>query len=144
VVERALELCRYQILKAGVSAESDLRPDVPSVLGVSNQLEMAIINLVVNALHAMGRGGHLRIATRSVDGAAQISVEDDGCGIPAAIQPRVFQPFVTTRPEGQGTGLGLSTVQRIVERHGGRVRFTTEEGEGTTFTITLPGVPPAV
>jgi signal transduction histidine kinase len=88
----------------------------------------------------MARGGRLRIATRSIDGAVEISVEDTGCGIPAAIQPRVFQPFVTTRPEGQGTGLGLSTVLRIVERHGGRIGFTTEEGKGTTFTISLPAM----
>ena len=140
VVNRALELCRYQILKAGVAAESDLLPDPPSVLGVANQLEMAIINLIVNALHAMSRGGRLRIATTVKDAVVEISVQDNGCGIPPGVQARMFQPFVTTRPEGQGTGLGLSTVLRIVERHGGRIAFTTAEGKGTTFTISLPAI----
>jgi signal transduction histidine kinase len=138
VVQRSLELCRYQILKAGVAAETELPPDLPMVTGISNQLEMAIINLVVNALHAMPRGGRLEVAARVVEGDVEISVTDNGCGIPEAIRSKIFQPFVTTRPEGQGTGLGLSTVLRIVERHDGRIDFTSEEGRGTTFRIRLP------
>jgi signal transduction histidine kinase len=143
VVERSLELCRYQILKAGVAVENALAPDIPHVLGVSNQLEMALINLIVNALYAMNRGGRLQVTTRRLDGGVEIAVADNGCGIPEAIRGKLFQPFVTTRPEGQGTGLGLSTVLRIVERHQGRIDFTSEEGSGTTFRITLPASPPA-
>ena len=142
IVEHALELCRYQILKAGVAVETELEPDAPRVLGVANQLEMALINLTVNALYAMGRGGRLQIRTRSAGSNVEISVTDNGCGIPQAIRSKIFQPFVTTRPEGQGTGLGLSTVLRIVERHGGRIDFTTEEGKGTTFRVTLPAMAP--
>jgi signal transduction histidine kinase len=140
VVERSLELCRYQILKAGVAFETQMPPDLPLVMGIANQLEMALINLIVNALYAMGRGGRLEVRAARVDSQVEVSVTDNGCGIPMSIRDRIFQPFVTTRPEGQGTGLGLSTVLRIVERHEGRIDFTTEEGKGTTFKIRLPAL----
>ena len=63
---------------------------------------------------------------------------DTGPGIPEAIQATIFEPFITTKPEGQGTGLGLSTVLMVVERHNGRINFTTKAGAGTTFRIHLP------
>jgi signal transduction histidine kinase len=140
VVERSLELCRYQILKAGVAFETEMPPDLPLVMGIANQLEMALINLIVNALYAMGRGGRLEVRAERAGTEVEISVKDNGCGIPISIRDRIFQPFVTTRPEGQGTGLGLSTVLRIVERHEGRIDFATEEGKGTTFKIRLPAL----
>jgi signal transduction histidine kinase len=138
IVERTLELCRYQILKAGVRVEKELDPALPNIPGVAAQLEMALINLVVNALHAMAAGGRLRITTAKTNAGVQICVADTGCGIPPEIRESVFQPFVTTRPEGQGTGLGLSTVARVVDQHSGKVDFTTEVGRGTTFRVTLP------
>jgi signal transduction histidine kinase len=137
VVERSLELCHYQILKAGVKLEKSLAPERPRVLGVPNQLEMALINLVVNAVQAMAEGGRLRVASRLDGGAVEVSVADTGPGIPAEIQDSIFEPFVSTKPEGRGTGLGLSTTLMVVERHHGRIDFTTGPG-GTTFRITLP------
>jgi signal transduction histidine kinase len=138
VIERSLELCHYQILKAGVQLEKELGRDLPTVNGVSNQLEMALINLVVNAVQAMGKGGRLTISSRTVDGGVEVAVADTGPGIPEAIQATIFEPFFTTKPEGQGTGLGLSTVLMVVERHNGRIDFTTKAGAGTTFRIHLP------
>ncbi|HET8644682.1 MAG TPA: ATP-binding protein, partial [Vicinamibacteria bacterium] len=138
VVERSLELCRYQILKAGVHLRKALATDGPRVAGVANQLEMALINLVVNAIHAMeGEGGQLRVSTALKGGDVEIAVADTGPGIPEPIQGRLFEPFVTTKPEGRGTGLGLSTVLMVVQRHQGRIDFSTS-GSGTTFRITLP------
>ena len=119
-----------------------LATGLPRVLGVSNQLEMALINLVVNALHAMAEvGGTLTVGTRSRGGEVEISVSDEGTGIPERIRETVFEPFVTTKAEGQGTGLGLSSVLMVVERHRGRVEFHTDEGRGTTFRVTLPALP---
>jgi signal transduction histidine kinase len=142
VVERSLELCQYQIASGRVSLVKDLDPDLPRVLGVSNQLEMALINLVVNAVHAMGeKGGALRVGTRRQGDEVEISVSDEGPGIPERIRGNLFEPFVTTKPEGKGTGLGLSTVLMVVERHNGRVDLDTEEGRGTTFRVTLPVAP---
>jgi signal transduction histidine kinase len=138
VVERSLELCHYQILKSGVELQKRLDPGLPQILGVSNQLEMALINLVVNAIHAMGQGGRLTVSSAVRDGIVEIAVSDTGPGIPEAIQPTMFEPFVTTKPEGKGTGLGLSTVLMVVERHNGTIDFTTRAGEGTTFRIHLP------
>jgi signal transduction histidine kinase len=138
VIERSLELCHYQILKSGVQLEKQLATGLPNVSGVSNQLEMALINLVVNAIQAMGRGGRLKITSAADDSGVQVAVADTGPGIPESIQPTIFEPFFTTKPEGQGTGLGLSTVLMIVERHNGRIAFTTKAGAGTTFRIHLP------
>jgi len=139
VVDRALELCRYQILKTGVSLERDFSPGVPSVMGVPSQLEMAVINLVVNALHAMGgNDGRLIVRTRRAQDDAEILVEDNGAGIAESIRHSLFEPFVSTKPEGMGTGLGLSTVLMVVERHRGRIDFSSEPGRGTSFRIHLP------
>ena len=141
VIERSLELCHYQILKGGVDLHKSLDPGIPQVRGVSNQLEMALINLVVNAIHAMGQGGRMTVSSAARDGIVEISVTDTGEGIPEAIQPTIFEPFVSTKPEGKGTGLGLSTVLMVVERHNGRIDFTTRQGDGTTFRIQLPAIP---
>jgi signal transduction histidine kinase len=143
LIERSLELCRYQILKGGVVLQKRLDPNLPRVMGVQNQLEMALINLTVNALHAMeGTGGHLTVSSAAKGGSVEIAVSDQGAGIPAHIQPTIFEPFVTTKPEGKGTGLGLSTVLMVVERHQGKVDFTSAPGTGTTFRITLPVAAP--
>lgn len=142
VVERSLELSQYQIASGRVSLARALEPDLPRVLGVSNQLEMALINLVVNAVHAMGeKGGTLSVATRRRGDDVEISVKDEGPGIPERIRSSLFEPFVTTKPEGKGTGLGLSTVLMVIERHNGHIDFDTEEGRGTTFRVTLPPAP---
>jgi signal transduction histidine kinase len=141
VVERSLELCHYQILKGGVHLRKELSASLPRVQGVANQLETALINLVVNAVHAMEGGGTLQIATASRNGHVEIAVADTGQGIPAEIQATIFEPFFTTKPEGKGTGLGLSTVLMIVERHKGRIEFTSAPGAGTTFRISLPVFP---
>jgi signal transduction histidine kinase len=138
VIERSLELCHYQILKGGVQLEKRLAPGLPNVLGVSNQLEMALINLIVNATHAMSdKGGRLTVTSSLKGQEVEIGVADTGSGIPEHIQHKIFEPFVTTKPEGQGTGLGLSTVLMVVERHKGRISFTTAPGAGTTFRILL-------
>ncbi len=143
IVERSLELCHYQVMKGGVRLEKQLSPDQPRVLGVSNQLEMALINLVVNAIHAMEPGGNLTVATAVRGEQVEISVSDTGCGIPEHVQPSIFEPFFSTKPEGRGTGLGLSTVLMVVERHNGKIDFTSKVGQGTTFRITLPAAPRA-
>jgi signal transduction histidine kinase len=138
VVERSLELCHYQILKGGVQLRKALAEALPRVKGVPNQLEMALINLVINAVHAMEGGGTLQVATAARNGEVEITVADSGQGIAPEIQPTIFEPFFTTKAEGKGTGLGLSTVLMIVERHKGRIDFTSAPGAGTTFRITIP------
>jgi signal transduction histidine kinase len=139
VVERSLELCQYQIKSGRVQLVRELAPDLPPVLGVSNQLEMALINLVINAVHAMAEKGATLTVTSSRRGnEVEITVSDEGAGVAESIRGRLFEPFVTTKPEGTGTGLGLSTVLMVLERHQGHIDFTTETGLGTTFVVRLP------
>ncbi len=139
VIERSLELCQYQIASGRVQLVKSLAPDLPRVLGVSNQLEMALINLVINAVHAMAeRGGVLTVSSARRGNEVEITISDEGPGVPEKIRSRIYEPFVTTKPEGKGTGLGLSTVLMVLERHHGHIHFTTEEGRGTAFVVRLP------
>lgn len=138
LIDRALDLCYYQIRQAGVTLQKRLGEDVPEVLGIANQLEMALTNLILNAVQAMSRGGTLTISSGIEGEQVLISVADTGTGIPDKIRDSLFEPFVTTKPAGKGTGLGLSTVLMIVESHKGHIDFTSEAGVGTTFRILLP------
>jgi signal transduction histidine kinase len=144
LVDRSLEMCRYPILKGGIRVDKTLAGDLPPVRVVPTEIETALINLIMNAVQVMPRGGTLGVVTETVEsGAIQVSLTDTGPGIPEELRATVFEPFVTTKPEGQGTGLGLSTTLLILERHKGRIAFTTETGRGTTFRVTLPAASPA-
>jgi signal transduction histidine kinase len=96
------------------------------------------MNLILNAVQAMKRGGLLTIRTSVAEGVCRVEVSDTGSGIPASVLPRVFDPFFTTKGEGEGTGLGLSVNLGIMERHGGKILVDSEVGKGTTFTLCLP------
>jgi signal transduction histidine kinase len=134
-----------------------LAEDLPLALADRNQLEVALLNLVINARDAMPNGGGVITietsrATLSADelaGAAEaeagpfvrLSVRDTGTGIPRAALARIFEPFFTTKPAGTGTGLGLSMVYGFVRQSNGHVRVDSREGEGTTFDLFLPLAP---
>ena len=130
------------------TTETDLEPTLPPVPCYLGEFNQAILNLVVNASHAIeealggrstGKLGLIRIATRHLGREVRISVSDSGCGIPEAIRERIFEPFYTTKPVGKGTGQGLAIVHAVVvEKHGGRVTLETEPGRGTTFHLFLP------
>jgi signal transduction histidine kinase len=103
---------------------------------------MALINLVINAVHAMAEaGGVLTVGSSREGNEVEITISDEGPGVPEKIRSQMFEPFVTTKPEGKGTGLGLSTVLMVLERHHGRIHYTTEEGRGTAFVVRLPAAP---
>jgi signal transduction histidine kinase len=92
----------------------------------------------VNAAHAIKDKGDITIRTRRQDGHVEVSIQDTGCGIPAANISKVFDPFFTTKEVGKGTGLGLNVAYNIVKKHRGTIDVTSKVGEGTTFTILLP------
>jgi len=130
-----------QTLGAEITVRTDLAPDLPHALADANQLELAILNLSINARDAMAGGGTLTISTRRdpVDKArVVICVADTGTGMPPEVVARAFDPFFTTKPAGKGTGLGLSQVYGIVQQIGGDVVIDTAIGEGTRINIALP------
>lgn len=115
--------------------------DLPTVLGRPDELNQVWTNLIHNALQAMHQQGTLDIRMSPEACGVLVSVGDSGPGIPAAIRERIFEPFFTTKPAGEGSGLGLDIVRKIIERHAGRIDFETEEGVGTTFRVWLPLAP---
>ena len=125
---------------------TELQPDLPLVPGYPGEINQALLNLIVNAAHAIedshkpeGQRGRIVIKTSLVNGDVQVSVADDGCGIPERIRHRIFDPFFTTKPPGKGTGQGLSLVHAcVVKRHHGRIWVDSEPGQGTKFTLALP------
>ena len=140
VVADALAIVDHQLGINSVKVEMDVEPGLPGCRGNANQLQQVLMNLMINAQQAMGgRGGTVRLSARRLEeGALELRVSDNGPGIPKEIRAKIFDPFFTTKPAGQGTGLGLSVTYGIVKDHGGEIRLESEEGEGTTFIITLP------
>ncbi len=108
------------------------------LLGDPGLLEQVLINLVVNARDALPQGGRIWIGTAREGDTIVLRVRDEGCGMDAATRARIFEPFFTTKPAGQGTGLGLSTVMRIVRELSGGIEVESEPGRGTTFRIRFP------
>ncbi len=128
-----------------VLLETDLSPDVPRLYGNVGKLQQVIVNLVLNAKDALqDRGsGRVRIMTRAIASGVQISVEDDGIGMPPDVMRKIYDPFFTTKgnpKEGQrkGTGLGLSVTYGIVQEHAGTIEVDSTVGEGTAFRLFFP------
>ncbi|RJP81639.1 MAG: response regulator [Candidatus Zixiibacteriota bacterium] len=118
--------------------------DLPLVRCYPQQLNQVLMNLLVNASHAIADKGKIYVRSRARDDEVVIEIEDTGCGIPAENLAKIFEPFFTTKEVGKGTGLGLSLSYRIVERHGGRIEVDSRVDVGTTFRVILPADgPPA-
>jgi PAS domain S-box-containing protein len=111
---------------------------LPPLLCYADELNQVWTNLIHNALQAMGNKGVLRISIRQEGEQAVVAISDSGCGIPEAILGRIFDPFFTTKPVGEGSGLGLDIVKKIVDKHGGRIEVQSEVGAGATFSVYLP------
>jgi signal transduction histidine kinase len=114
-------------------------PDSPvSIMANRDQMEMALLNLALNARDAMGGSGRLEIAAQRLGDVVEITVTDNGPGIPPAIRDRLFESFVTTKPVGEGTGLGLAQVAGAVAQAGGTVRVDSPPHGGASFVVSLP------
>jgi signal transduction histidine kinase len=137
-VDDALDLLRHRL--RNVRVEKHIDPTL-RIRGFPGQIDQVFMNLITNAAQAIGereRGGTIRVAATERAGEVEITVADDGPGIPADLIPRIFDPFFTTKDVGEGSGLGLSIVHGIVDRHGGRIEVQSRVGEGTTFRLLLP------
>ena len=140
VVDQTLQLLEHRLKSYDVDVQVNRKQPLPEIEADPEQLKEVFANLIENACEAMEPGGLIVIAEEKAPPPSKrmvrIQITDNGPGIPDSIQKKLFEPFFTTKEEG--TGLGLSIAARIVQEHRGRLDVTSKEGEGTTFTITLP------
>ena len=120
----------------------ELDDHLPRIGGDQSQLQQVVLNLLTNAVDAIGRDGEIRVVSEKVQDHLAIRVIDNGPGIPESLQKKVFDPFFTTKETGRGTGLGLWVSYDIVEKMGGKLLLKSTVGKGTEFTVELPMVPP--
>jgi PAS domain S-box-containing protein len=139
-VVRENQTMLHQLLGEDVALQIELAPGGAHVLADEGLIEQILINLLINARDAMPKGGEIRVATRepSGDGRVVLEVRDNGCGMTPQVRARIFEPFFSTKGPERGTGLGLSTVQRIVGQLGGSIEVESEVDRGTTFQLTFP------
>ena len=161
VIEASLVLVRKELSARGIQFASDLPSSLPPVLLDENQMKQVFLNLFLNAIHAMPRGGRLTVRAsvqdllKSDDGVGQrasdvfrvgeravaCEVADTGTGIPKELLSKLFTPFFTTKAPGEGVGLGLSITKTLIDGHRGLIRLASEEGRGTTVTLLLRPAP---
>jgi len=142
VLIQTLELLESHAKINNIDIKKDLQEDLPIIASDQSQLQQVFMNLINNAIDAIGSNGIIELKTRRIDSKIKISIKDNGQGIPAEQQRRVFDPFFTTKTVGKGTGLGLSVSFNIIEKMGGTITFDSKKTKGTTFIITLPVVIP--
>jgi signal transduction histidine kinase len=144
-VHGAVQLFAHQVQLGGVKLVTSYADGLPLIMGSANQLRQVLINLAMNGAHAMS-GTQEKVLTVSTqlapEGWVQILVKDTGHGMSEETQRKLFRPFFTTKPKGQGTGLGLSVSKTIIQQHRGEISVKSMLGQGTTFTVVLPPAPP--
>ncbi len=136
VVREFLEFFQPEAAANGVEISPHLAPDLPAVRLDSALFRQVLLNLALNAQQAMPRGGIIEMQTRFRDGRVELDIIDNGCGMDEQTLSRIFDAFFSTKTTG--SGLGLATVKRIVEAHGGRVTVESAPSRGTRFTLSLP------
>jgi signal transduction histidine kinase len=137
-IDDTLDLLRHRL--KNIRVEKRIAPDA-RVTGFGGQIDQVFMNLITNAAQAIGDrpdGGTIVVSVEPRGDDVEITISDDGPGIPPEVQGRIFDPFFTTKEVGEGSGLGLSIVHGIIDRHGGRIHVESRVGEGTAFRISLP------
>src|ERR1019366_7702624 len=138
VVKEALNLVDSQVKVQNIEIRTHFPPGPCQVLGVPSLLEQVFINLLLNAMNAMPKGGTVDIFAEQAAGEVMVRVTDTGAGISPEDIDKIFDPFFTRAPLGKGTGLGLSISSSIVDQHGGSIGVESQSGKGSTFTVKLP------
>ena len=136
ILEEALNITKYYKRTKGRLLSPHLPADLPPLDGVRDQLVQVFLNLILNAVDATDRGGHIDLRAERRGGEVVVTVQDDGAGIPPEHAGRVFEPYFTTKKHG--TGLGLFVTRKLVTEHGGAVEFESRPGAGTVFRVRLP------
>jgi len=138
VVEEGLYFLESRCAKEGINVVCSLSENLPKVTADPAQLTQVLVNLVVNSIQAMPKGGELTVQTKALKECVLLIVKDTGVGMSENVMNKIFLPFYTTKDVGRGTGLGLAVVHGIVTSHEGAIHVTSKEGQGTTFKIQLP------
>jgi two-component system NtrC family sensor kinase len=139
ILRSTFRLAQNEMAINNVTFACDLPEGMPAVRGAANRLRQVFLNLILNAIQAMPRGGRLQAVARTDHpGRICVDIRDEGAGIPPEVLPFVFDPFFTTKEPGKGTGLGLSVSLGIVRSLGGDIQAESEIGKGTTFHVCLP------
>src|SRR5690349_1701133 len=136
-LDNTLLILKYKLRKKDITVTREYAESLPLIKAYGSELNQVWTNLIVNAVDAMSSGGKLKVRTRREPTDIMVEIRDNGAGIPASVRSRIFEPFFTTKPVGEGTGLGLDTVARIVRKHRGNVRFESKPGD-TCFQVRLP------
>jgi two-component system NtrC family sensor kinase len=143
IIERSLMLVHHHLEMSGVHLETTLFEEgADQVVCDGNQIQQALLALMVNAVEAMPHGGTLSVRAIGRDSWIAIAISDTGTGIPPVAIPHIFEPFFSTKDEAEGVGLGLAVAYGIIQRHGGDLEVESQLDHGTTFTVTLPKRPP--
>ncbi len=138
IITTTIDMVQERLASHHIQVETDMAFDQPQVFADHDQISQVLLNLVINACHAMPDGGILRIKLQHSTNQLHLTISDSGCGILAEDLSRLFDPFFTTKPVGEGTGLGLTVVHGIIQEHDGVIHVESERGKGTSFHIDLP------
>lgn len=140
VLEESIEFLENEARYRNIDIQRELASSLPYITSDSSQLQQVFLNIINNAIDAIGKNGRIIVKTYFIPATSRVAVEisDNGPGIPKHLLDKIFDPFFTTKEVGKGTGLGLSISYTIIENLGGRLMVASEEGQGTTFTIYLP------
>ena len=136
-LESTLLILKFKLKKKSIVLTREYAEELPRIKAYGSELNQVWTNLIVNSVDAMSEGGKLRVRTKKEPTDILVEIRDNGPGIPADLRSRIFEPFFTTKPVGEGTGLGLDTVARIVRKHRGNIRFESKPGD-TCFQVRLP------
>lgn len=141
IIERTLKLIKNQLVVAHIKVEKQIAENLPAIRGKRQDLQQALVNILLNATQAMPGGGGVSItANPGPNGHIRIDVSDTGTGIGPEALEHIFDPFFTTKASGQGTGLGLSLVYSIIRAHGGYIEVSSTVDKGSTFSLFIPHI----
>jgi|GEM_PF-3146840 len=137
IIRRVVDVAGYQREAANlISVKID--PDLPRILSDPFQIEQIFMNLLRNAIDAVGPTGRIQVLAQAAGDRVVVEIQDDGCGIPPELMDRIFDPFFTTKPAGKGTGLGLAICYTLLQKLGGEISLASSPGKGTTARVVLP------
>lgn len=138
IVNNILYFIDVRFQSRGITITKQLDSSLPEIYADEVQMSQVLVNLITNAVYAMPKGGEITVTTKKKQNGISLIVKDTGTGMTNDVKSKIFEPFFTTKPVGQGTGLGLSVVQGIIDSHQGKITVATAVNQGSKFEIQLP------